>query len=112
MIKTPMFGISMTVFLFMLFSSSADAAEGGLLKEGAPLNVISEGGGLPAAHHPAAGVEIGYATDRLLMRQRSTAASRLRMIDGEQASRSYERYLKSFAHPIPEAFSSDSGTKK
>ena len=53
--------------------------------------------------------DIGAATDAIFALQRDAPAVRPRTIDGAQASRSYERYLKSFEHPIPEKF--DMGTE-
>lgn len=53
---------------------------------------------------PRPAVVIGQATESLLAKQRAVASAKPRGIDGAQASRSYERYLKSFEHPIPEAF--------
>ena len=47
---------------------------------------------------------IGSATEHLFSVQRTLAAQRPRPIDGEQASRSYQRYLKSFETTIPEQF--------
>ncbi|MEQ6474973.1 DUF3613 domain-containing protein [Comamonas sp. wu1-DMT] len=47
---------------------------------------------------------IGSATEHLFSMQRTLAAQRPRPIDGEQASRSYQRYLKSFETTIPEQF--------
>ena len=57
-------------------------------------------------------VVIGQETSKLLAMQRSVAAQRARPIDGEQATRSYARYLKSFEHPIPEAFETGTDIKK
>lgn len=54
----------------------------------------------PAQRH----ITIGSATEQLLAMQRTQAAQRPRPIDGEQASRSYQRYLKSFETTIPEKF--------
>ena len=66
-----------------------------------------------AMAHPlrnvSSGPDVGAATDALFAKQRASPAVRPRMIDGVQASRSYERYLKSFEYPIPEVF--DTGTK-
>lgn len=56
--------------------------------------------------------EIGKATDALFAQQRSAPALKPRSIDGEQALRSYARYLKSFEHPIPEAFETGTQSKK
>ena len=58
------------------------------------------------------GQPIGQATDALLAKQRATVASQKRSIDGEQATRSYARYLKSFEHPIPLAFEEGIKTQK
>ncbi|HEY4665020.1 MAG TPA: DUF3613 domain-containing protein [Comamonas sp.] len=52
-------------------------------------------------------IAVGQATDKLFAAQRAMSASKPRPIDGEQAARSYERYLKSFEHPIPEKFDAD-----
>lgn len=48
--------------------------------------------------------EVGPATHALLEMQRQSAGEHPRAIDGEQATRSYQRYLKSFEFPIPEKF--------
>ena len=58
------------------------------------------------------GQPIGQATDTLLAKQRATVAFKKRSIDGEQAARSYARYLKSFEHPIPLAFEEGIKTQK
>ncbi|QMV74102.1 DUF3613 domain-containing protein [Comamonas piscis] len=47
---------------------------------------------------------IGNATERLLAMQTASRGAHPRPIDGEQASRSYQRYLKSFETKIPERF--------
>ena len=54
--------------------------------------------------------DVGVATTELLALQRMAPATRPRMIDGVQASRSYVRYLKSFEHPIPEVFNMNANT--
>ena len=59
----------------------------------------------PQPHTGRHRIEIGRATDDLLALQRSGAGQRPRPIDGEQASRSYQRYLKSFETTIPEHYS-------
>lgn len=51
-------------------------------------------------------IEIGSATQTLWDMQRASPGVRPRPIDGDQASRSYQRYLKSFEYPIPEHYSS------
>lgn len=75
-------------------------------------------------HHPASGdghypgeraqplrfraaserTDIGRATEQLFATQRNAPAQHPRFIDGDQASRSYARYLKSFEREIPEAY--------
>lgn len=49
-------------------------------------------------------IAIGNATEKLFAMQRDLPAQRPRHIDGEQASRSYQRYLKSFETSIPEKY--------
>ena len=51
-------------------------------------------------------IDIGSAAQKLWDLQRAAPGVRPRPIDGDQASRSYQRYLKSFEYPIPERFSS------
>ncbi|KKW68982.1 hypothetical protein AAV94_02150 [Lampropedia cohaerens] len=53
---------------------------------------------------PSERTDIGRATDHLLALQRASEGAYPRPIDGEQASRSYARYLKSFETEIPEQF--------
>lgn len=48
--------------------------------------------------------KMGEATEQLLQAQRTARAQYPRPITGEQASRSYQRYLKSFEFAIPEHF--------
>lgn len=48
--------------------------------------------------------DIGRATNNLLSAQRQAPAHTPRWIDGDQASRSYARYLKSFEREIPEVY--------
>ena len=49
-------------------------------------------------------IYMGEATQSLLAMQRASKGQYPRPIDGEQASRSYQRYLKSFETKIPERF--------
>jgi len=66
-----------------------------------------------SASAPAAGGNaIGSATEGLLNMQRNGSAARPRPIDGEQASRSYQRYLKSFETSIPEHYGTGLDLKK
>lgn len=60
----------------------------------------------PAQPLRARYIEIGSATQTLWDLQRASPGVRPRPIDGDQASRSYQRYLKSFEYPIPEHYSS------
>lgn len=57
-------------------------------------------------------IDIGGATQTLLELQRSAPAVHARSIDGEQASRSYQRYLKSFETTIPEHYNTGLGLAK
>ncbi len=50
-------------------------------------------------------IEVGSATESLLANQRVSRSIHPRTIDGTHASRSYQRYLKSFETAIPERFS-------
>ncbi len=52
-------------------------------------------------HLPIRQIVIGDATERLLALQRSAQPERKRTIDAAQATRSYQRYLKSFESEIP-----------
>ena len=54
-------------------------------------------------------IEIGSATQTLWDMQRASPGVRPRPIDGDQASRSYQRYLKSFETAIPEHYTSGLG---
>ena len=58
------------------------------------------------------GVLIGRETDKLLAMQRGSTGSRPKPIEGDQAQRSYQRYLKSFEHPIPDAYETGMEVKK
>jgi len=55
---------------------------------------------------------IGNATERLLAMQTASPGVDPRAIDGEQASRSYQRYLKSFETKIPERFETGMDVKQ
>lgn len=66
----------------------------------------------PPPRQPGRRIEIGRSTYDLLAVQRASQGLRPRPIDGEQAGRSYERYLKSFETEIPERFETGLGVKK
>ncbi len=51
-------------------------------------------------------IDIGSAAQKLWDLQRAAPGVRPRPIDGDQASRSYQRYLKSFEYAIPERYDS------
>lgn len=53
---------------------------------------------------PVRRIDIGSATQALLDLQRASPGARPRPIDGDQAGRSYQRYLKSFETSIPEHY--------
>lgn len=57
-------------------------------------------------------IEIGSAAQALWDMQRASPGVRPRPIDGDQASRSYQRYLKSFETTIPEHYNSGLGLEK
>ena len=61
---------------------------------------------------PVRRIDIGSATQALWDMQRASPGVRPRPIDGEQASRSYQRYLKSFETSIPEHYESGLSIKK
>lgn len=90
----------------------------GLAQSSAPGNVSiqPEPSSTPLAPETATDlteIQVGDATQSLMYWQRAaTIASRTpRPIPGPIAHRSYERYLKSFEHPIPEHFNSTVKTK-
>ena len=77
--------------------------------ESAPLQSQSE----PAqAARSARRIVIGSATEQLFAMQRDLPAQRPRHIDGEQASLSYQRYLKSFETSIPEKYDTGMDVKQ
>lgn len=61
---------------------------------------------------PVRRIDIGSATQALWDMQRASPGVRPRPIDGEQASRSYQRYLKSFETTIPDHYESGLSLKK
>ncbi|WP_294370736.1 DUF3613 domain-containing protein [Pseudacidovorax sp.] len=76
-------------------------------------SVAPSGGSGAALDETAAATDqpalpVGAATQRLLALQRSgtMASATPRPIPGEVAHRSYERYLNSFNHPIPDRYGS------
>lgn len=58
----------------------------------------------PAVRPATREIEIGRATEALWALQRASRGTHPRPIDGDQASRSYQRYLKSFETQIPEHY--------
>lgn len=58
----------------------------------------------PSSTPSARQIQIGQATTELLDLQRASRGQRPRPIEGEQASRSYLRYLKSFESTIPDHY--------
>lgn len=57
-------------------------------------------------------IVVGSATERLLALQTASPGVHPHPIDGEQANRSYQRYLKSFETKIPERFDTGLDVKK
>lgn len=68
--------------------------------EGLPAQVQAAPAPVAASAHDRQ-IGIGRATDHLLALQRGSPGLRPRPIAGDQASRSYQRYLKSFETDIP-----------
>ncbi|QFZ83381.1 DUF3613 domain-containing protein [Variovorax paradoxus] len=97
---------------------SSNPAQGGTSSTTAPAADPAAAAAKPAMEAPAVVAEeeetyslplqVGDATSNLFAWQRSgeIASNTPRPIAGSVASRSYERYLKSFEHPIPEHMSS------
>jgi hypothetical protein len=81
-----------------LLLASVLASAGSAMAAGPEVGTLGEGS--------APMLPVGDATRDLLALQRSgsMASATRRPIDGEVASRSYLRYLKSFEHPIPEKY--------
>lgn len=80
----------------------------------AGISTLSEAQAAPAlatSVQPAHRIAIGSATERLLTMQSTLPSLRPRYIDGEQANRSYQRYLKSFETSIPEYYETGVSTK-
>lgn len=61
---------------------------------------------------PVLRIDIGSASQQLWALQRASTGTHPRPIDGEQASRSYQRYLKSFETTIPEHYGTGMDLKK
>lgn len=112
-----------TAFFFVTAAASAQtvsagAAQGGTSSSTAAPAVDAAAAAKPAMETSAVVTEeeetyslplqVGDATSSLFAWQRSgeIASKTPRPIAGSVASRSYERYLKSFEHPIPEHMSS------
>lgn len=64
----------------------------------------------PETPYPRQRITIGDGTNHLLDLQRNAPATHPRPIDGEQASRSYQRYLRSFETDIPEHYHDSGGS--
>jgi len=105
---------SVAIVLCMAVLSSAHAADGIAMVGAGAKNTegVLQPEEVKKSASTAQASEIGAATDELFAKQRTSVAVRPRMIDGEQASRSYERYLKSFEYEIPEAFDTGTQTQK
>lgn len=91
--------LCITLFLWIGFSLSATAAEG-------------EQGGSSRRAQPAVGTRTAQWLD---MQRDGHAAGNLLPIPGAEAGPSYQRYIDSFATPIPDQLSSQSpayGAKK
>ncbi len=71
----------------------------------------ADANGLPVIEAASGRLAVGDATNGLLALQRggSLAPADAHPIDGQVATRSYQRYLKSFEHPIPEHYDSTTG---
>lgn len=82
----------------------------------APALSATTGAPQPQAAQPAPlptpQIDIGSATQALWELQRASVGTYPRSIDGEQASRSYQRYLKSFETQIPEQYNAGLGLQK
>lgn len=81
-----------------------------------PYTPLQTSNGKPVLQDPEARrkrvLVVGRATERLLAMQVASPGVHPRPIDGEQASRSYQRYLKSFETKIPERFDTGLDVKK
>ena len=65
---------------------------------------------VPVAAAPATGFGASTRAWTSLQTSGAAASSEPRPLPGEAAKNTYERYLKSFAHPIPEKFERESFT--
>lgn len=106
-------------FFFATTATSAQTVSAGAAQGGSTAALaVDAAAAKPAMETPAVVAEeeeayslplqVGDATSNLFAWQRSgeVASKTPRPIAGSVASRSYERYLKSFEHPIPEHMSS------
>jgi hypothetical protein len=66
----------------------------------------------PAPWPPSSWPRSRSATQALWALQRASVSPHPRPIDGEQASRSYQRYLKSFETAIPDQYGTGLDLKK
>jgi hypothetical protein len=97
-----------TLLAAALLAALTALLSGARAQEAAPAPAMAPAAAAPAATTPAArrALQVGDATHDLMAKQRSgeLASSTARPIAGDVAQRSYERYLRSFDHPIPESF--------
>ncbi|MGB3070728.1 MAG: DUF3613 domain-containing protein [Ottowia sp.] len=89
-------------------SNAADAASPPHSPTAAVNEPVVASDGVPSERR----IDVGAATGSLLAMQRESQGLRPRPIDGEQARRSYQRYLKSFETTIPERFDTGLEIKK
>lgn len=95
----------------VLLAGAAHAQNSATAAEAAPTTVtVTESVESEALYQRPS--DVGHATDRLLAMQRTAKSQQPRSIDGELASRSYQRYLKSFETAIPEQFETGMNLKK
>jgi hypothetical protein len=91
---------------YRLFAAGLTAGLATLLGGCIQAPIATDPAATPSSAVPTAAAQVGDATRDLVALQRGgTAASpNERGIAGDVASRSYQRYLKSFDQPIPDRF--------
>ncbi|MCD2512155.1 DUF3613 domain-containing protein [Comamonas endophytica] len=88
--------------LALIGTAHADARGNVALVETTPAAAMpARADAAPAARTAPREIGIGTATEALWALQRASRGTHPRPIDGDQASRSYQRYLKSFETEIP-----------